>query len=102
MLLVAAMVIVPVADAFSCSFEPETMHATSLSSDHAADEAPTSPDGPTTHDICSHNHCHHTTADVPSSLLVGTVALRRNGLLPANDDQHRANRPDQLLRPPRI
>ena len=100
-LLIAVMVIVPVADAFSCSFEGEATHATVSADDHVP---PTQDDGesPATHGVCSHNHCHHSTADVPSRLAIGPHEQHRIVLLPVDDDRHLASWPDDLMRPPRI
>ena len=75
-LLLAVMVIVPVADAFVCSFESDAHHATA---DHTGsspqDEAGKGdvPDG--SHAACAHNHCHHAAANLFFSAAVGYRAV---------------------------
>ena len=69
-LLVAVLVIMPVADAFVCSFEVDT-HA---ASDHAGpappDEAGEGDAPDSAHGGCVHNHCHHSTANFFGSAAV--------------------------------
>lgn len=66
-LIIAVLVIVPVADAFACSFEIDVGHAASATEADArpsADEKERDglPDG--SHDMCVHNHCHHPSANI--------------------------------------
>lgn len=102
-LLVAVLVIVPVADAFACSFESGEAHATVAVDDHAAashDDAGKgdAPDG--SHGACAHNHCHHSTANLPSSAAVGYDAARV--LRPVPQDSTRAfGLSEGPMRPPR-
>jgi len=104
LLLIAVMVVVPVADAFSCSLEVERSHSGSSASGHdASDDADTKQnDSASGHEVCTHNHCHHTTAALPAPHVLGSVAFDGDSLSPANDQNRLANRPDQLMRPPRI
>ncbi|MBN8726774.1 MAG: hypothetical protein J0H15_03600 [Xanthomonadales bacterium] len=68
LLLIAVLVIVPVADAFACSLEVDAAHAMVAAHDHSlsapCDDAGTggAPDG--AHGGCAHSHCHHATADL--------------------------------------
>lgn len=74
-LLVAVLVIVPVADSFACSFESDADHAAVAADDYAAsssrDDAGKGgvPDG--SHGVCAHNHCHHASANLAFSATVG-------------------------------
>ncbi len=62
MLLIAALVVVPVSDAFACAVEP---HSTAS----APQDVPDDRDGKLGHEVlaagCSHGHCHHSSASLP-------------------------------------
>lgn len=116
MLLMAVMVLVPVADAVSCSLESAASHPVEPCDDHEAGSDETGARHSGDHDAvastddcaadrahgaCAHNHCHHTMAHVPSGVATGQR-------LPEGDDgtsfKHAArleNRADGLMRPPR-
>lgn len=103
-LLVAVLVIVPVVDAFACSFESDGEHAAAVGDDHAAsathDDAGKGgvPDG--THGVCAHNHCHHSSANLFFSATVGydtTRSLQAAFL----DPLHALGVYEGLMRPPR-
>lgn len=107
MLLLAVMVLMPVADAFSCALESETDHAVEFAVD--GDQAPHDRDDSgeegreqAPHGVCVHNHCHHTTADMPPQVAVGAFYAKAGNLYPVNDASHLANLSDRLMRPPRI
>lgn len=66
-LLLAVLVIVPVADAFACAFESAPDHASAVAEhDHAAPQGEGDHDGgpDQTHGGCAHHHCHHSTANI--------------------------------------
>lgn len=99
-LLLAVMVIVPVADAFVCSFESDAHHATA---DHTGsspqDEAGKGdvPDG--SHAACAHNHCHHAAANLFFSAAVGYRAV--HDVQPVPQDPGRASALSEgPMRPP--
>lgn len=101
-LLVAVMVIVPVADAFLCSFESDAQHATN---DHTGsslqDEAGKGdvPDG--SHGACAHNHCHHAAANLFFS--AGVLYLGVHVEQPALQDPGRAfGLSEGPMRPPQV
>lgn len=106
MLLIAVLVAVPVADAFACSLEMESAHAAS----HAAErgDAPASAsqgddgDAERAHGVCAHNHCHHTTANVPVRVALSHGPLVRGPGIRFEDDGRPQHARDGLMRPPRI
>ncbi len=107
MLLLAVMVFMPVADAFSCSLESEQTHASEFSanSDQGThDESGSGEENPSdvSHDVCVHNHCHHTTADLPPQPEVGAFFLKADGPHPIDDANLLAKVSDEFIRPPRI
>ena len=98
MLLMAAFVVVPVADVLACAVEPHDTVAAHVES--AADDA--EGDSDDTHTgACSHNHCHHSNLSLPA----GTVAAFGTPLparwMPAGDSAAYAVAQDELKRPPR-
>lgn len=107
MLLLAVMVVMPVVDAFSCSFETEPSHAAEFSFDldrmqHDQDDSDgKSPDEPP-HDTCMHNHCHHVTADLPPRQMADAVPLKAGDPRPIDDANRLTDVSDRLMRPPRI
>lgn len=107
MLLLAVMTLMPVADAFSCSFEEESSHAVEFVIDgdqasHDEDAPGEKSPGEPSHDVCVHNHCHHTTADLPPQSAVGSLFLKAADPQPIDDANLLANVSDGLMRPPRI
>lgn len=99
-LLVAVMVIVPIAEAAACAVEVVSTHS---HSDGTNDAGPTAPDedGGGTHAGCVHNHCHHVLAGV-SAPLQQMFAFARAPALARADVHHPSRSPDQLTRPPRV
>ncbi|AWH39044.1 hypothetical protein C1929_20780 [Stenotrophomonas sp. ZAC14D1_NAIMI4_6] len=98
MLLMAAFVVVPVADVLACAVEPHDTVAAHVEA--AADDADGDSDGTHT-GACSHNHCHHSNLSLPA----GTVAAFGTPLparwMPAGDSAAYAVAQDELKRPPR-
>lgn len=100
-LLVAVLVIMPVADAFVCSFEVDT-HA---ASDHAGpapqDEAGEGDAPDSAHGGCVHNHCHHAAANLFFS--AGVLYLGVHVEQPALQDPGRAfGLSEGPMRPPQV
>lgn len=74
-LLVAVMVIVPIADAFLCSFETDS-HAVSDHAGPALQDESGEGDAPGgAHGGCVHNHCHHSAAHLFFSAAVRHLAV---------------------------
>ncbi|WP_295520430.1 hypothetical protein [uncultured Stenotrophomonas sp.] len=98
MLLMAAFVVVPVADVLACAVEPHDTVAAHVEA--AAEDADGDSDGKHT-GACSHNHCHHSNLSLPA----GTVAAFGTPLparwMPAGDSAAYAVAQDELKRPPR-
>ncbi|WP_313143097.1 hypothetical protein [Stenotrophomonas sp.] len=98
MLLMAAFVVVPVADVLACAVEPHDTVAAHVEA--AADDADSDSDGKHT-GACSHNHCHHSNLSLPT----GTFAVFGTPLparwMPAGDSAAYAVAQDELKRPPR-
>ncbi len=98
MLLMAAFVVVPVADVLACAVEPHDTVAAHVEA--AADDADGDSDSKHT-GACSHNHCHHSNLSLPA----GTVAAFGTPLparwMPAGDSAAYAVAQDELKRPPR-
>ena len=61
-LFIAVFVFVPTADAAACAVELEPAHAVASINDDNGD----GPADPGDHAICSHGHCHHGGATLPS------------------------------------
>ena len=107
MLLLAVMVLMPVTEAFSCSLEGESTHSAEVVTDgdqasHTEDSSGKEDTGEASHDVCVHNHCHHTTADLPPQSAVGAFFLKAADPQPIDDANLLANASDGLMRPPRI
>lgn len=104
-LIIAVLVVVPVADAFACSFELDVNHAASSAVEV---DTPTSPldkagkDGlpDEAYDVCAHNHCHHPSANI---FFVSNVGYDVVAIVPsafqAPTPASQVNK--GLLRPPR-
>lgn len=101
MLLIAVMAAVPVADAFPCAFESESTHAAEVGERTASDPSGKQRETDTQHGVCAHNHCHHTTADVPSGGLTAPDHGRGGAAYPYQDANRLSNCSDGLMRPPR-
>ncbi len=104
MLLVAVMVVIPVADALSCSFELDMQHLDGTSaSEHAlpAGDADGADPDERLHGVCAHNHCHHATAHLASGVALVHDAFERGRVLSREDRALSQDVPDGLLRPPR-
>ena len=100
MLLLAAMLIAPVMDAFACAAEITTVHAGKASLDApSAEELRSDEHG---HGVCGHNHCHHTTAHVTAQVAIADAAGEGRAPQIGRDADRVSNVSDGLLRPPRI
>ncbi|WP_058833533.1 hypothetical protein [Luteimonas abyssi] len=106
MLLIAVLVAVPVADAFACSLELESSHAAVHASERGGDPVPATQgdegDAERPHGVCAHNHCHHTTANVPVRVALSQDMLARSPGMSFEDDGRPQHASDGLMRPPRI
>ncbi|WP_374153137.1 hypothetical protein ABQY58_016650 [Xanthomonas hortorum pv. hederae] len=103
MLLIAVMVMLPVFDAFSCALEPASGHSTEMVVDDDANSSgERGDDAERPHGVCAHNHCHHSTALVPSNAAIGQDFFPKDALLAFQDDSRLSNVSDGLMRPPRI
>lgn len=102
-MLIAVLVLVPVVDAFACSFEDlaPTSHAMSAEAGHDDARHATADDADAAHETCGHHHCHHTASTTPPGSLNDTLVLRGDRL-PAQADDHLPSRlSDGPMRPPR-
>ena len=97
MLLMAAFVVVPVADALACSVEP---HGSVAHLDIATDEAAGDSDGKHT-GACAHNHCHHSTLSLPANTFAAFGVPLPARWTDTGDAAAYAVAPDELKRPPR-
>ncbi|HIE5651235.1 TPA: hypothetical protein ACXNQV_003112 [Stenotrophomonas maltophilia] len=97
MLLMAAFVVVPVADALACAVEP---HASVARVESAADD--TAGDSDSKHTgACTHNHCHHSTSSLPANTFAAFDAPLPARWMTAGDATAYAVAQDELTRPPR-
>ena len=98
MLLMAAFVVVPVADVLACAVEPHDTVAAHVEA--APDDADGDRDGTHT-GACSHNHCHHSNLSLPAGTLAtfGTPLPAR--WMADGDSATYAVAQDELKRPPR-
>lgn len=101
-LLLAVMVIVPVADAFVCSFESDAHHATADHTESSPqDEAGKGDVADGAHGACAHNHCHHAAANLFFSAAVGYHAVHVVQPAP-RDPGHAFGRSEGPMRPPQV
>ncbi|MCI2260440.1 MULTISPECIES: hypothetical protein [Xanthomonas] len=98
MLLLAAFVVVPVADALACALEPESADAVHTPAAAHADGDDS--DGKLA-GSCSHNHCHHSNLSLPASALAVFGAPRPARWMQATDASPAGVVQDGLKRPPR-
>lgn len=98
MLLLAAFVAVPVADALACALEPESADAVHAPAAAHADGEDS--DGKHA-GACSHNHCHHSNLSLPASALAVFGAPRPARWMQAVDASPAGVVQDGLKRPPR-
>lgn len=96
MLLMAAFVVVPVADVLACAVEPHDTVAAHVES--AADDADS--DGKHT-GACSHNHCHHSNLSLPAGTFAAFGTPLPARWMPAGDSAAYTVAQDELKRPPR-
>ncbi len=101
-LLIAVMVVVPVADAFACALEWDVGHATELALADDADAQGNDGQGETAHGVCAHNHCHHSTVGVPATAVVTEPPFDGSAQLSLVASGHLQDVTDGLMRPPRI
>lgn len=98
MLLLAAFLVVPVADALACALEPESADAVHAPAAAHADGVDS--DGKHA-GACSHNHCHHSNLSLPASALAVFGAPRPARWMQAVDASPAGVVQDGLKRPPR-
>lgn len=99
MLLMAAFVVVPVADALACTVEP---HATTVHMESAPDDADGDSGGKHAGaDACGHNHCHHSNLSLPTGMLTAFGTPLPARWMNAGDVATYAVAQDELARPPR-
>ena len=98
MLLLAAFVVIPVADKVLCAFEGEDTYSyVETQSDDSRDNGF---DFNFSHSDCSHGHCHHTYAHVPPPSTASAAFLPLAHLRPDNDAVA-SHTSDGLIRPPK-
>ncbi|MDO4709284.1 hypothetical protein CO611_01935 [Lysobacteraceae bacterium NML03-0222] len=102
-LLIAVLAVLPVADAFACSFELFDVHTATTAGNHtsplhdSADKADGSGD---MHGACAHGHCHHSAANISSGTALDCAPMRsRPGA--SLDTPRPSELLEQPLRPPR-
>ncbi|OBU69203.1 hypothetical protein A9K58_05610 [Stenotrophomonas maltophilia] len=98
MLLMAAFVVVPVADVLACAVErheTSTVHVESNANDADGDSDSKHAGA------CSHNHCHHSNLSLPASTLAAFGAPLPARWMNAGDAATYAVAQDELTRPPR-
>lgn len=98
MLLMAAFVVVPVADVLACAVEPHEI--TSVHVESGASDADGDSDSKHT-GACSHNHCHHSNLSLPTGTLAAFGAPLPARWMSAGDAATYAVAQDELTRPPR-
>ncbi len=97
-LFIAVFVFIPTVDAAACAVELEPVHATaSIDGDNGGD-----PVDPGEHAICSHGHCHHGGATMPSSPQTTAInkTIAPSPLQPFSEPLA-SRTPSGLERPPR-
>lgn len=99
MLLVAVMLFVPVYEAFACSVEP-VAHAQDF--DVASDASESGSETDHSHGLCGHNHCHHTTADLPDAIVLTDATEKCRLAWSLRDNGALSSAAYGPLRPPRI
>lgn len=99
MLLMAAFVVVPVADVLACAVEP---HSVAAHVDVTAGESDSDNDGDGKHvGACSHNHCHHSNLSLPASTLAAFGTPLPARWMQGGDLATYAVAQEELARPPR-
>ena len=98
MLLMAAFVVVPVADVLACAVETHdaVAEADRVVADEAAGDADSAHTG-----ACSHNHCHHSTLSLPAGHPAAFGPPRPARWSAADGSATATIAPDELKRPPR-
>lgn len=99
MLLMAAFVVVPVADVLACAVEPHDTRVTHVES--SADDADGDSDAGKHTGACSHNHCHHSNLSLPAGTLAAFGTPLPARWMNAGDIATYAVAQDELARPPR-
>lgn len=98
LLLMAAFVVVPLADVLACAVEPHDTTAVHVESNTNDAEG----DSDSKHaGACSHNHCHHSNLSLPASSLAAFGAPLPARWMNAGDAATYAVAQDELTRPPR-
>ncbi len=98
MLLMAAFVVVPVADVLACAVEPHDTAPVHV--DSGASDADGGSDSRHT-GACCHNHCHHSNLSLPASPLAAIGAPLPARWIPAGNSANYTVAQDELKRPPR-
>lgn len=100
MLLLAAMLIAPMMDAFACAAEIPSVHAGEPSLNApSAEDLRSDEHG---HGVCGHNHCHHTTGHITAQMAIAGAIGKGRAPQVGPDADRVSNVSDGLLRPPRI
>lgn len=100
MLLMAAFVVVPVADVLACAVEPHS--STVMHVDSGAEDADGDSDNDGTHTgACSHNHCHHSNLSLPAGSITVFGTPQPARWMNAGDVATYTVAQDELARPPR-
>jgi len=98
MLLLAAFVVIPVADEVLCAFEDGDTY--SYVETHSDDSRDSGFDFDFSHADCSHGHCHHTYGHVPPNSTASPASLSLAHQWPDND-AFASHTSDGLMRPPK-
>lgn len=98
MLLLAAFVVIPVADEVLCAFEGGDTY--SYVETHSDDNRDNGFDFDFNHADCSHGHCHHTHAHIPPNYALKIISLHLAHQRPDNDAVA-SHTSDGLIRPPK-
>ncbi|MDV3514392.1 hypothetical protein [Stenotrophomonas sp. C1657] len=100
MLLMAAFVVVPVADVLACAVEPHDSTVVHVQSGAEDGDSDSDNDGKHT-TACSHNHCHHSNLSLPASAFAAFGTPQPARWMKAGDAATYAVAQDELARPPR-
>ncbi len=101
MLLIAAFVVVPAADALACALEPHPTVVHTGAVAHDADGQGKASSDHALNDACGHNHCHHSTVSLPAIHVTALVTPLLASWMNVGDAATYAVAHDELARPPR-
>lgn len=102
LLLMAVMVMFPVLEALACAFETSSGHVIEGVLGDGATQQDGQDDAQSRHADCVHNHCHHSSANVPVGPDIGEDVPAKGGVQAHEDDTRLSVVHDGLMRPPRI